>query len=503
MTSSSTPIIEPLSEKPVEKQIDKDKLRISRRIFWRLFIVSLLLSDGIMTVLAFTSAYWIRFELSVPLFRIEVIPSLQFYRSLVLALIPVWLLIFASVGLYQRLNLLGGTQEYAHVFRATTIGFMLVIVAGFLEPSLIIARGWLLLAWILTFIFTAGSRVWLRRVVYFFRRRGYFLSPALIVGANGEGPLLAEQLLSWESSGLRLVGLVDDNLAPSHKILDNLEVLGGLNRLDEIIKEHGIEELILATSALTREQMLTIFERYGVSDDINVKLSSGLFEIIATGLQIKEVAYIPLVSVNKVRLTGADTFLKTTLDLVLTIPGLILLSPFLLLIAIAIKLDSPGPVIHRRRVMGLNNIQFDAYKFRTMFVNGDKLLEEYPDLQEELAQTHKLKIDPRITRVGSFLRRFSLDELPQLYNVLKRNMSLVGPRMISPEEITMYNQWGINLLTVRPGITGLWQVSGRSDISYEERVRLDMYYIRNWTIWLDLQLLLRTIPALITRKGAY
>jgi lipopolysaccharide/colanic/teichoic acid biosynthesis glycosyltransferase len=153
--------------------------------------------------------------------------------------------------------------------------------------------------------------------------------------------------------------------------------------------------------------------------------------------------------------------------------------------------------------MGLNNIQFEAYKFRTMYVDGDKILEKHPNLQKELTQTHKIKSDPRITRIGSFLRRFSLDELPQLFNVLKRNMSLVGPRMISPEEITMYNQWGINLLTVRPGITGLWQVSGRSDISYEERVRLDMYYIRNWTIWLDLQLLFRTIPALITRRGAY
>jgi lipopolysaccharide/colanic/teichoic acid biosynthesis glycosyltransferase len=195
--------------------------------------------------------------------------------------------------------------------------------------------------------------------------------------------------------------------------------------------------------------------------------------------------------------------MKKLLDYSLTILALFVFMPLMFIIALVIKLDSPGPVIYRRRVMGVNGRKFDAFKFRTMFVNGDELLAAYPELYTRLAKHHKLKNDPRITRAGNFLRRFSLDELPQLFNVLFNQMALVGPRMISPAEVEMYNQWGINLLTVRPGITGLWQVSGRSDISYEERVRLDMHYIRNWTIWLDLHLLLRTIPAVIKRRGAY
>jgi lipopolysaccharide/colanic/teichoic acid biosynthesis glycosyltransferase len=138
-----------------------------------------------------------------------------------------------------------------------------------------------------------------------------------------------------------------------------------------------------------------------------------------------------------------------------------------------------------------------------MVVNGNEVLDRHPDLKEELARNHKLKNDPRITRVGAFLRRLSLDELPQLFNVLRREMSLVGPRMISPEEVAMYKQFDMNLLTVLPGITGVWQVSGRSDVSYEERVRLDMYYIRNWSIWLDLQILFQTIPAVLKSRGAY
>jgi lipopolysaccharide/colanic/teichoic acid biosynthesis glycosyltransferase len=151
--------------------------------------------------------------------------------------------------------------------------------------------------------------------------------------------------------------------------------------------------------------------------------------------------------------------------------------------------------------MGVNGKTFDAYKFRTMYINGDELLD--PELKDELAKTHKLKNDPRITRIGRILRKFSIDEFPQMINVLKHDMSWVGPRMISPEEVPQYKQFDINLLTVQPGITGLWQVSGRSDIGYDERVQLDMYYVRNWTIWLDIQLLLQTIPAVLKGRGAY
>ena len=153
--------------------------------------------------------------------------------------------------------------------------------------------------------------------------------------------------------------------------------------------------------------------------------------------------------------------------------------------------------------MGLNGKQFHALKFRTMVTHGDEVLDQNPQLKSELQTYHKLKNDPRLTPIGAFLRRYSLDELPQLINVLKRDMSLVGPRMISPEEATMYKQFVMNLLTVLPGITGLWQVSGRSDISYEERVSLDMFYVLNWSICLDLQLIFQTIPAVLKARGAY
>lgn len=202
--------------------------------------------------------------------------------------------------------------------------------------------------------------------------------------------------------------------------------------------------------------------------------------------------------------TGSmDAWLKVALDRAAALLALLVLSPLMALIALAVRLDSPGPAIYRRRVMGLGGRQFDAFKFRTMFVNGDQILAAHPELRAQLQQQHKLKDDPRITRLGRVLRKLSLDELPQLVNVLLGQMSLVGPRIIAPEELAKYGQWQATLLTVRPGLTGLWQVSGRADVDYQQRVQLDMEYIRTRNFWLDLKIILRTVPAVIRGRGAY
>jgi exopolysaccharide biosynthesis polyprenyl glycosylphosphotransferase len=319
------------------------------------------------------------------------------------------------------------------------------------------------------------------------------LAPAIIIGANEEGHALVDQLRHWPTSGLFLVGFIENGLPAGTPVSHGYRVLGSLNDLDQFVETSGIQEIIIAPTALNREQLLNIYRSFGSNPDINIRLSSGLFELLNTGMRIKELAFVPLIELNKNRIAGFDAYLKWLMEL----------SPLFLALAILVKLDSTGPVIYRRRVMGVNGTQFDAFKFRTMHTNGDKILEDHPDLKEKLTLEYKLKDDPRVTRIGAILRKFSLDEIPQFFNVLAGQMSLVGPRMISPPEMTEYGKWGINLLTVRPGITGLWQVSGRSDVSYEERVRMDMYYIRNWTLWLDFYLLLATIPAAIRKKGAY
>ncbi len=469
----------------------------------KLLLIALFATDVVAVALGFLLAYLIRFESGFPLFYVHEQSVVDFYSRLVFWLIPLWLLIFAAFQLYDFHILFGGTREYAHIFNACTTGMMAVIVASFLYPDLQIARGWLLLSWVLVTGSVAVGRFTLRRVVYRMRTKGRFLTAMLIVGANEEGIAIAEQLMNNPKAGVWLAGFLDDHHPEGTEVLPGLRVLGPTAAARTMVHRFGVQEVVVASTALPRERLLALFQTFGTSEDVNVRLSSGLFEIMTTGLRVKEIGNIPLLSVNKVRLTGLDVVLKTVLDYTLATLALLALWPLFLIIAIAIKRDSPGPIFYRRRVIGVGGRPFDALKFRTMYVNGDEILAQHPELLEEYRRNFKLKDDPRVTRVGRFLRRTSLDELPQLINVLRGEMSLVGPRMITAEETAKYGKWRMNLLTVKPGITGLWQVSGRSDVSYEERVRMDMHYIRNYSIWLDLQILFQTVPAVLKKRGAY
>ncbi len=195
--------------------------------------------------------------------------------------------------------------------------------------------------------------------------------------------------------------------------------------------------------------------------------------------------------------------LKRCLDVLCALVVLLAVSPIFVVIAVLIRVDSRGPAIYRRRVLGMNGVEFDAYKFRTMLVGADDALHRHRELWVEYQRNVKLKSDPRVTRVGRWLRRSSLDEFPQLLNVLRGEMSLVGPRIITAHELHRYGVFAAKRLSVRPGISGLWQVSGRQELSYDSRIRLDIQYIEHWSLWLDLKILLRTIPVVLRMQGAY
>lgn len=465
-----------------------------------LLAAALLGSDALALLLAFQLAQLLRFRLLPYYAEVNPAQNLVF----VLALLPFFLIVFASQRLYDRKLIFGGLREYVHVITACTLATGLTLIATLLlRDAVVYSRGWLLLAWIFAIALALLERFAFRRLIYALRARGRLLSPALIVGANAEGRALAEHLQQWSTSGLQIAGVVDSTLPPGTSLVNGLAVRGGLDQLEQLVDELGIEELIIAPTALVREELIDLFMRFNSRPDVNLRLSTGLFEILNTGLEIEEMAYLPLIQVKKNRISGIDRVLKAILDYTIALLALLLAWPLLLGIALWVKFDSPGPVIHRRRVMGANVTQFDAFKFRTMVLNGDELLKDRPDLQQELSQNFKLKDDPRLTRAGRILRKFSLDELPQLFNILLGQMSVVGPRMISPPEMEKYGSYGMNLLTVKPGITGLWQISGRSDTSYAERVNIDMQYIRNWSIWIDLMILLKTVPAVLQRRGAY
>jgi len=483
-----------------EPRVKRRITPLNRRQRQLLITLTLLIGDAVSLVAAFSVAYFMRFIL-LPYSSNY---SVEDYANFILAIVPIWLAIFAVNQLYSDQHLFGGLEEYVRVLYSVSIGTLGVIVIGFLQrEELLISRGWLIISWLVSLIIVTLFRFLFRHLVFHLRSQGHLLSAAVIVGANQEGVALAGQLQKTSTSGLYIVGFIDAKTTIGNQIYDVFHVIGDLNNIKVVIEDNRIEEVIIASSALRRKQVLDIFRTIAPITDVNLRLSSGLFEIISTGMRVKELAYVPLIEVNKNRLSGLDAGIKQLMDYILIIIIFLLVWPFLLLIALLIMIDSPGSPFFRRRVMGINGIEFNAFKFRTMYKDGDDLLIDNPELQTVLERDFKLIDDPRITKVGYYLRKYSLDELPQLYNVLLGQMSLVGPRMISPPEMRKYSQWGMNLLTVKPGITGLWQISGRSDLSYDDRIKLDMQYIRNWTLWLDFYIILATIPAVILGKGAY
>jgi exopolysaccharide biosynthesis polyprenyl glycosylphosphotransferase len=471
-----------------------------RRQERRLLIAGLLLTDACVILLSFTLAHAVRFQLGLPIFDVGSIQP-DFYALVIAGLIPAYLFLFYIYGLYKPINLLGGTAEYERLFNAVTAGVVVLIILTFIVPDFVVARGWLLLAWGLMVVMGAANRFMMRRFIYAQRRAGRFLSRTLIVGANPEGIAIAEQLIEAKTSGSRIVGFIDDYLAVGTEPLPGVPVIGNTTAFASAIELQNIDSVVIANTAMMRERLLAVYSTLDAFQNVEVRLASGLFELLTTGVRVREEGFVPLLVLDKTRITGLHLMFKTLLDYALATGALLAFAPFFLAIAIMIKRDSAGPVIYRRRVIGQGRREFDAFKFRTMHIEGDKLLT--PEDRRELEMHGKLKEDPRITKVGAFLRRYSLDELPQLFNVLLGDMSLIGPRMITRKELEKFGKWQHNLSTVKPGLTGLWQVSGRSDLSYEDRVRLDMHYIRNYTIWLDIHILFRTIPALLTGRGAY
>jgi exopolysaccharide biosynthesis polyprenyl glycosylphosphotransferase len=472
----------------------------TQRILLKLWLAC---TDAIALAIAFQFAFWIRFDLQMTLAP-EIVPPPEFYPNLIALLVPTWILVFLTFNLYNLQMTLGGSAEYAKVFNACTTCGMILIIMAFFVPHFVVSRAWLVFSWLSGFFLVSLTRFWNRRLVYFLRSHGYFLTPSAIVGINGEAAALAFDLGDWRSSGLRVLGLVSshDNAKPAGD--SNLPLLGNVQDIKQIIAANGIEDLIVAITSLSRDELLRLGENVNGIPNVNLRLSSGLYELLTTGVTVKKLGTVPLLSVNKMRLTPEEIYVKTLLDYILTLIIVVAALPVYLLLSALVKLDSPGPVFYRRRVLGVSGRQFDAIKFRTMYRNADELLRNKPELRLQLQNDHKLKNDPRVTRIGRLLRKFSLDELPQLFNVILGQMSLVGPRMITAAEAEKYGFQKLNLLTVKPGLTGLWQVSGRSDLSYDARVRLDLYYIRNYSVWLDLQILfVQTLPAILRGRGAY
>ena len=336
---------------------------------------------------------------------------------------------------------------------------------------------------------------------------GILYIPVLLVGAGKTAELVKKSLDRMPISYYKIIGFVDDN-PKSESIATTLPCLGRFIDVEQVIQKTGVQNVLVCAPGLESKQLVKLINHLQllvrkvsfVPDIFGIPASN----ISARGL-MEEQAIVVRVQNNLAK--KSNRIMKRIFDIVATVCGGILILPILAIVAILIYLDSPGPIVFGHKRVGQDGKEFPCYKFRSMVPNAQEALEIYlkenPAAREEWERDFKLKDDPRVTRIGKFLRKTSLDELPQLWNVLIGDMSLVGPRPIVRDEIVKYGDYINDFYLVPPGITGVWQVSGRSDTTYEERVLMDSWYVHNWSVWIDIVYLLKTVLAVVKSKGAY
>jgi exopolysaccharide biosynthesis polyprenyl glycosylphosphotransferase len=409
----------------------------------------------------------------------------------------VYLAVFAAFGLY-RLQRLSPAEEFRRLLGAVSLAVSATIVLGF-WTSRTPQRLSIGLTWVIAMVLTLATRrlwhMWITRM----RGRGYLTLRTLIVGTNDEGWRLGH-MLAGGRLGYRTIGMVRAGYDAGES--DGFPIWGDMDRLEEAIRDSGAECLFVATSAVTPEQMahVTKVAREGLAE---VRLSSAISDIVSTRIMVAPVGNLITLSLKPVQLTGGQALTKRVLDVTLAFLALVVTAPFIGAMALAVKLSSRGPFLYRQERVGRHGRRFHMLKLRTMVVGADTMLDTLRQHNEASGPLFKLRDDPRITRVGRLLRRFSLDELPQFWNVLRGDMSVVGPRPPLPAEVALYEDWHYGRLEVRPGITGLWQVRGRSQLPFDDYVRLDLYYIENWSLAFDLYILLKTVPAVLSGRGAF
>ncbi|TML44564.1 MAG: sugar transferase [Actinobacteria bacterium] len=490
-----------IDERTLEILERRRKTATIRRRGW-LIRRMLLLADVVGLMLAFSVA-----ELLFGLDHGQHGVGLGIESAAFLATLPAWILIARLYGLYSRDEERtdhSTVDEFVAVFHLATVVcwlfFVLAWVTDLVDPSI----SKLLAFWVGCIFFVSMGRAAAR---WLSRKRITYLQNAVIVGAGEVGQLVAHKLLQHPEYGINLVGFVDSEPKERRDDLAHLTLLGPQERLPAIVRMFDVERVIVAFSKESYDVTLDLIR--SMKDlDVQVDIVPRLFDIVGPSVSIHTVEGVPLLGLPPAHLLRTSRLIKRTTDLVLAIVSLALLAPAFAVIAILIKIGSPGPVFFRQVRRGTNEATFEIYKFRTMFADADARKAEYTHLNKHATnggdpRMFKIRDDPRTTRIGRFLRTHSFDELPQLINVVKGEMSLVGPRPLILEEDQHIHEWARRRLNLKPGITGPWQVLGRSEIPFEEMVKLDYLYVTSWSVFNDFKLILQTLPALARSRGAY
>ncbi|MFI7599233.1 sugar transferase [Actinoplanes sp. NPDC049681] len=420
------------------------------------------------------------------------------------ALVPaVWVGVLALTHAYERRVLFVGGEEYQRVLRSgvrLTVGMALASYVANAD----LARGYLLIALVLTTVLSLAGRFALRKVLHRARRRGACMHRVLVLGHAPAVAQLTRQLHRRYHHGLHVIGacLPADQLAGAARTVD-VPVFGALGAAANSAAAAGADTVMVLSCPELDGAMLRRLAWELERDDIDLIVSSSLVDTAGDRITVRPVDGLPMMHIEHPRLSGGRRLIKSVFDVSIAALLLVLLAPVFLAIALIIKLDTGGPVFFRQIRVARGGELFRMVKFRTMHTDAEARVAAMRDQNEFSGVLFKIRDDPRITRSGRFLRRYSLDELPQLINVLLGEMSLVGPRPPLPSEVEQYPQDMRRRLVVKPGMTGLWQVSGRSDLSWEDSIRLDLRYVENWSLTFDLVILMRTAMVVMRGAGAY
>jgi exopolysaccharide biosynthesis polyprenyl glycosylphosphotransferase len=470
---------------------------IDARRFRTLFSILLLATDAFMLALAFGLAHRVRLLVPWPREAVE-IQRLLDYLPVVFIFAASNVLVFFLMRLYHLVRATSRVDEFYSIFAGVTVGTLLTVAVASLTlknsvfevnlPRAMIAYAWL---------FGAGLVIigrWIQHQVRgILQSRGYVQDRVVVVGTGEAARLILQKIQGSPYLGYRLLGLVNGAGGPEQ--MDGYSVLGCTEDLPQLIETHAVDEVILATPEAGDEEMLRLIS-LAHRDRVSIKVFPDLFQIMAAGVTIDDLGGLPLLSIRDVALRGWKLTFKRAMDVVLSAIGLVLLSPVLLLVAILIKLDSPGPTFFVQERMGLDSKPFRMFKFRSMRLDA-----------EADGPGWTVKDDPRRTRLGALLRRYSIDELPNLINVLLGDMSLVGPRPEQPAFVNQFRRMVPRYMDrhhEKAGITGWAQVNGlRGDTSIYERTKYDLWYIENWSVWLDVKILIRTLFRFLFDRNAY
>ncbi|MBS6392526.1 MAG: undecaprenyl-phosphate galactose phosphotransferase WbaP [Veillonella sp.] len=456
--------------------------------------------DYIAIILGLLSAYHLRISLSL----IEVSPHFKLEGIYTFIIVPIVFLVTLYLnGSYQIDK--PYWDKVKTVFRSVTIGVIAAIVLMYTgHVTNDVSRLFVGFSYIFIMLFITVFRFISHKILNALQ---ILYIPVLLVGAGKTAELVNKSLQRMPVSYYKIIGFVDDN-PKSESIATTLPCLGRFIDVEQVIQKTGVQNVLVCAPGLESKQLVKLINHLQllvrkvsfVPDIFGIPASN----ISARGL-MEEQAIVVRVQNNLAK--KSNRIMKRIFDIVATVCGGILILPILAIVAILIYLDSPGPIVFGHKRVGQDGKEFPCYKFRSMVPNAQEALEIYlkenPAAREEWERDFKLKDDPRVTRIGKFLRKTSLDELPQLWNVLIGDMSLVGPRPIVRDEIVKYGDYINDFYLVPPGITGVWQVSGRSDTTYEERVLMDSWYVHNWSVWIDIVYLLKTVLAVVKSKGAY